>query len=198
MYKKQMTLQRIVCYLQLIASALVFVYSLGLMTDLYDNKLNYYAENIESPMIAGTEVYYHMQGFNQQFTKVGIILILLAVSSFVFQNHARRKYYIANYITVIANTVAAVAASVWAVNNIFTYKAQYLMIDFEELKEYAEMFGFGYTDSLFWFDVCPYVFGFLLVIAALNVINLIWKVSLMSAEKKLLAAGKEVQRDGNG
>lgn len=192
MYKKQMTLQRIVCYLQLIASALVFVYSLGLMTDLYDNKLNYYAENIESPMIAGTEVYYHMQGFNQQFTKVGIILILLAVSSFVFQNHARRKYYIANYITVIANTVAAVAASVWAVNNIFTYKAQYLMIDFEELKEYAEMFGFGYTDSLFWFDVCPYVFGFLLVITVFNVLNLIWKIVLMNAEKKLLAESKEV------
>ena len=192
MYKKQMTLQRIVCYLQLIASALVFVYSLGLMTDLYDNKLNYYAENIESPMIAGTEVYYHMQGFNQQFTKVGIILILLAVSSFVFRNHARRKYYIANYITVIANTVAAVAASVWATNNIFTYKAQYLMIDFEELKEYAEMFGFGYTDSLFWFDVCPYVFGFLLIITVFNVLNLIWKILLMNAEKKLLAESKEV------
>ncbi len=192
MYKKQMTLQRIVCFLLLIASALVFVYSLGLMTDLYDNKLNYYAENIESPMVAGTEVYYHMQGFNQQFTKAGIVLILLAVSQFVFQNHVRRKYYIANYITVAANTVAAAAVSVWACNNIFSYKAQYLQINFEELKEYAEMFGFGYTDSLFWFDVCPYVFGFLLVIAALNVINLIWKVSLMSAEKKLLAAGKEV------
>lgn len=192
MYKKQMTLQRIVCYLQLIASALVFVYSLGLITDLYDNKLNYYAENIESPMIAGTEVYYHMQGFNQQFTKAGIILILLAVSLFVFQNHARRKYYIANYITVIVNAVAAVAASVWASNNIFTYKAQYLMIDFEELKEYAEMFGFSYTDSLFWFDVCPYVFGFLLVITVFNVLNLVWKIVLMNTEKKLLAESKEV------
>ena len=192
MYKKQMTLQRIVCYLLLAASALVFVYSLGLMTDLYDNKLNYYAENIESPMIAGTEVYYHMQGFNQQFTKMGIVLILLAVSQFVFQNHARRKYYIANYITVAANTVVAVAASVWAVNNIFTYKAQYLQINFEELIEYAEMFGFTYTDSLFWFDVCPYVFGSLLVVSALNVINLIWKVMLMGAEKKLLAESKEV------
>ena len=192
MYKKQMTLQRIVCYLLLAASALVFVYSLGLMTDLYDNKLNYYAENIESPMIAGTEVYYHMQGFNQQFTKMGIVLILLAVSQFVFQNHARRKYYIANYITVAANTVVAVAASVWSVNNIFTYKAQYLQINFEELIEYAEMFGFTYTDSLFWFDVCPYVFGSLLVVSALNVINLIWKVMLMGAEKKLLAESKEV------
>ena len=95
MYKKQMILQRILCYAFILAATLVFVYSLGLMTDLYDNKLNYYAENIESPMVAGTEVYYHMQGFNQQFTKAGIVLILLAVSQFVFQNHVRRKYYIA-------------------------------------------------------------------------------------------------------
>ena len=36
MYKRQMTLQRVVCILALIASALLFVYSLGLMTDLYD------------------------------------------------------------------------------------------------------------------------------------------------------------------
>lgn len=186
MYKKQMTLQRIVCYLGLVAAALVFVYSLGLMTDLYDNNLGYYAENIENPMIAGTEVYYYMQGFNQQLTKMGIVLILLAVAQFVFQNHARRKYYIANYITVIANTAASVAVSVWAVNNIFNYKAQYLLINFEELKEYAEMFGFTYTDSLFWFDVCTFVFGFLLVITVINVINLIWKITLMKAEKKLL------------
>ena len=192
MYKKQMTLQRIVCYLGLVAAALVFVYSLGIMTDLYDNNLGYYAENIENPMVAGTEVYYYMQGFNQQFTTAGIVLILLAASQFVFQNHARRKYYIANYITVIANTVASVAVSVWAVNNIFYYKAQYLLINFEELKEYAEMFGFAFTDSLFWFDVCTFVMGFLLAVTFLNVMNLIWKVLLMKAEKKLLNEGKGV------
>ena len=37
MYKKQMTLQRITSYLLLAAAALVFVYSLGFMTDLYDS-----------------------------------------------------------------------------------------------------------------------------------------------------------------
>lgn len=192
MYKKQMILQRVVCYLNLIAAALVFVYSLGLVTDLYDNKLDYYAENLEKPMLAGAEVYYYIQEFNQNFTVVGIILILLAASQFLFRNHIRRKYYIANYITVCANAIAGVAASVWALNNIFTYKAQYLLIDFEELKKLADMFGFSYTESTFWFDVSSYVFGFLLLITALNVFNMIWKIVLMKAEKKLIEAGKEV------
>ena len=55
MYKKQMILQRIVCYVMLIAAALVFVYSLGIMTDMYDSKFAYYAEDIENPMVAGTK-----------------------------------------------------------------------------------------------------------------------------------------------
>jgi len=192
MYRKQMILQRIACYLVLGAAALAFIYSLGLVTDLYDNQFSFYAQSMKHPMVEGTQIYYNIQDFNRALTGAGLVLILLALSQFVAQNHVRRKYYIANYITVGFNAVAAVAVSVWALSNIFSYKAQYLQINFEELKEYAEMFGFGYTDSLFWFDVCPYIFGFLLVIAALNVINLIWKVSLMSAEKKLLAAGKEV------
>ena len=191
MYKKQMTLQRIVCFLLLIASALVFVYSLGLMTDLYDNKLNYYAENIESPMVAGTEVYYHMQGFNQQFTKAGIVLILLAVSQFVFQNHVRRKYYIANYITVAANTVAAAAVSVWACNNIFSYKAQYLAIDFDALAAEAAKYGFDWYYSTFWFDIAIAVFAILCIATVVNVVNLFLKRFLMKAEQQLITTGRE-------
>ena len=37
MYKRQMKLQKILCLLAIAASALVFIYSLGLMTDLYDS-----------------------------------------------------------------------------------------------------------------------------------------------------------------
>lgn len=192
MYKKQMILQRIVCYAFLIAAALVFVYSLGIMTDMYDSKFAYYAENIESPMVAGTEIYYVMQDFNKSLTSVGIVLILLAVTQFLFQNHTRRKYYIANYITVGVNTIAAVVASVWAFNNIFTYREQFLQVDFEALKKRAEMMEFYYTESTFWFDISIVVFGLLLVVAVVNVANLILKVVLMNAEKQLIEKGKEV------
>ncbi len=194
MYKKQMILQRIVCYAMLAAAALVFVYSLGIMTDMYECKFAYYAENYEKvpPKVAGTEIYYIMQGFNRDFTNVGIVLILLAAAQFLFQNHARRKYYIANYITIVVNTVATVAASVWAFDNIFDYREQYLQIDFAAMKERAEMMKFPYTESTFWFDISVYVLGFLLVATALNVINLVFKVVVMNAEKKLIKAGKEV------
>ena len=198
MYKKQMTLQRMVCYLVLIASALVFVYSLGLMTDLYENKLNYYAEDYylyeEDPanlMVQGAEIYYDMQEFNRSFTMAGIVLILLAAAQFVFQNHTRRKYYIANYIAVGANTVANVYVSCWALNNIFTYKERYLTtLDFESLKMWNDIFKFSYTESTFWFDISKAVFALLLVVTAINVLNLVWKVVLMSAEKKLIKEGK--------
>jgi len=192
MYKKQMILQRIVCMAVLIASALVFVYSLGLMTDLYDNKLNYYAEDYNNPMVAGSEIYYDMQGFNQALTIVGIVLILLAAAQFLFQNHVRRKYYIANYVTVGLNTVAAVAASAWGLIKVFTYKDQYLTeLDFEGLKAMSEIFKFSYTESTFWFDISIFVFGVLMVVTVANVINLLWKMSLMKAEQKLIEAGKE-------
>lgn len=193
MYKKQMILQRIVSYLVLGAAALVFLYSLGLMTDLFDSKFNFYAEDIENPMVAGTEIYYLMQDFNQQLTKVGIGLILLALTLFVFQNQNRRRYYIANYITVGLNTVAGILASVWALGNIFDYKEMYLQVDFETLKFFSEMLQFTYIESTFWFDASTVVFGILLFSVVLNVINLIWKVCLMSAEKKLVADGKVVE-----
>ena len=196
MYKKQMILQRVACYFLLAAAALVFIYSLGIMTDLYDMKLDYYAQDYYTveggqPMVQGTQVYYDMQEFNRTFTKVGIILILVALTQFVFQNHTRRKYYIANYITVIANTAVGIYASKWAIDNIFQYKAQFLEIDFETLKMFSEVFKFYYTESTFWFDVSKAVFAVLLVAVAINVINLIWKIILMRAEKKLLSAGKE-------
>ena len=193
MYKKQMILQRIVCYAMLVAAALVFIYSLGILTDMYECKFAYYAENYEKvpPKVAGTEIYYIMQEFNRELTSCGIVLILLAVTQFVFQNHARRKYYIANYITVVVNTVATVAASVWALGEIFTYREQYLKVDFAAMKERAEMMKFPYTESTFWFDISSVVFGFLLIVTVFNVINLIMKIVVMNAEKKLIEAGKE-------
>ncbi len=192
MYKKQMILQRIVCFVALAAGALVFLYSLGLMTDLYDNALYYYAEDIANPMVAGSEIYYHMQGFNQNLTTAGIALILLACTQFVAQNHARRKYYVANYITVAINTVASIGVSVWGLLNVMSYKAQYLTIDFETLATYSQLFGFSFTDSTFWFDVAWVVFGILILSAVVNVYNLVLKRNLMISEKKLLEESKEV------
>ncbi len=202
MYKKQMILQRIVCLIVLMAAALVFVYSLGLLTDMYEMKFDYHAERyykngmtedaLSKVKVAGTEIYYDMQVFNRELTMSGIVLILLAVSQFVFQNQNRRKYYIANYITVGANTVGAIYYSYWGLSNILSYKERYLKIDFAELyKLNVERYGFYYTESTFWFDAGKFVFGFLLVATAINVFNMAWKICLMKNEKKLAQTGKE-------
>ena len=84
MYKKQMTLQRVACLLSLAAAALVFIYSLGLVTDLHYNNFAYYAENLEKPKVEGSQLFYEIQPFNSQLTTAGIVLILSALLLFVF------------------------------------------------------------------------------------------------------------------
>lgn len=201
MYKKQMILQRLVCYIVLIAAALVFVYSLGLLTDMFEMKFEYHAERyykngmteeaLSKVKVPGSEIYYDMQQFNRELTGAGIVLILLAVSQFIFQNQNRRKYYIANYITVGANAVGAIYYSWWGLSNILLYKERYLKVDFAELQKLNERYGFAYTESTFWFDASKYVFGLVLVAMVLNLLNMVWKICLMNNEKKLVQIGKE-------
>lgn len=192
MYKKQMTLQRITSFILLAAAVLVFVYSLGIMTNLHDTLalVSTYAESSRN-YVKGATIFLEMQPFNRELTTAGIILILSAVALFVFRSNDRRKYYIANYITIGINAVANVAVSVWALINVFAYKAQYLQIDFEKLKTVAEKYDVLYNKSTFWFDASIVVFGFVFLATALSIANLVFKVILMRAEKKLIEEGKE-------
>lgn len=192
MYKKQMTLQRITSFILLAAAVLVFVYSLGIMTNLHDTLalVSTYAESSRN-YVKGATIFLEMQPFNRELTTAGIILILSAVALFVFRSNDRRKYYIANYITIGINAVANVAVSIWALISVFAYKAQYLQIDFEKLKTVAEKYDVLYNKSTFWFDASIAVFGFVFLATALSIANLVFKVILMRAEKKLIEEGKE-------
>jgi hypothetical protein len=187
-----MTLQRITSYLLLAAAALVFVYSLGIMTDLYDSL--YYISSIKETSknyVEGSMIYHEMQPFNRQLTAAGIVLILSALSLFVFRTHDRRKYYIANYITIGINALLNIAVSVWALINVFAYKAQFLTIDFELLFKVAKIYKRNATDSTFWFDISTVVFGILLFVTLLSLGNLVFKIIVMRAERKLIEEGKE-------
>lgn len=192
MYKKQMTLQRITSYILLAAAVLVFVYSLGIMTDLYDSLYlaSSYKEGHRN-YVEGASIYLEMQPFNRELTTAGIILIISAVALFVFRSNDRRKYYIANYITIGVNAVANIAVSIWALINVFAYKAQFLLVDFEKLAKIAKTYKINYTESTFWFDASAVVFGFVFLATALSIVNLVWKIILMRAEKKLIEEGKE-------
>lgn len=193
MYKKQLTFEKIVCLLAVIAGAAVFIYSLGIMTDLYDclysTMMN--PNNLTQTDVPGSIVYYDMQDFNGLLTKAGIVLILLGCLLFITNTHVRRKYYIGNYVATALNVIAGIGVSVWAHLQIEAYKAQFLQVDFEALKKHAELWKTAYTESTVWFDLHYGVFALVIISAVLLVVNMIWKIRLMKEEAQLLAAGKE-------
>ena len=198
MYSKQMTFQKIVCVLALIASALVFVYSLGISTDLYDalaRTILYPDYDLDYTSVEGSRVYYDMYEFNSAFTKVAIGLILVTLILFITNTHSRRKYYIGNYIAAGLSVAANIAMSVWCIPQIMDYKSQYQNnVDFEALKAFSEDWGTLYIgpEDTFWFDVSYFVFGLLLLTSCLLVINVILKVIVMKAEKSAIGSRKEV------
>lgn len=192
-----MLMQRIVCMMTLIASALVFVSSLGLSTDLYDalSKTILYPDyDLDYTSVTGSRVYYDMFGFNSDFTRVGIALILVNLILFLTNTHSRRKYYIGNYIATGLSFAAAVGVSIWCLPQIASYKSQFRNnVNFEELQAFSKDWGTLYIgpDDTFWFDICFVVFGILLLSAVLLVLNCVFKVMVMKAEERALGSGKE-------
>ena len=192
MYRKQLTLQKILCFAAIVAGALVFLYALGLMTDMYDSL--YYTmmdpSNPDDTWVPGSQIYYHMQPFNRQLLNVSIGLILLSCLLFITGTHSRRRYYVGNVISTALFAGAGVAASVWIHGEIESFRAEYLQISFADLEFFADMMGTAYIESTFWFDIHWAVCGLVVLVAALLLINLALKFSLMRAEKKLIDEGR--------
>ena len=192
MYKKQMVFQKILCLFHLISGGLIFFYSLGIMTDLFDSLYSTMRKkDLTQTTVPGSYVYYEMQGFNQLFLKLAIGLILVALVLFLTNTNVRRKYYIGNYVAIVLNVAYGVGFSVWAHLQIEFYKAKFLQIDFAALKEHAETWDTLYTESTFWFDLHYFLFGIVLLLDVLLVVNLFWKRSLMKGERELIGKGKE-------
>ncbi len=191
MYKRQVSLQRILCLAAIAVSALVFVYSLGLVTDLYD-ALYLTMRNpndLTDTSVSGSLLYYQIQGFNQQLMLAGIGMILLALLLMLTNTHVRRRYYIGNFISIGLYVIAAIGVSVWGHTQIEAYKAAFKQIDFAALAEHAASWKTLVltADDTFWFDVHYVIFGLLILVAVLLVANLVWKLSLMRQEAALVA-----------
>ncbi len=192
MYKKQMVFQKILCLITLISGGIVFLYSLGIMTDLFDSLYSTMRKkDLTQTTVPGSYLYYEMQGFNQLFVKLAIGLILVTLLLFITNTNTRRKYYVGNYVAIALNAIYGIGFTIWAHMQIEFYKAKFLQIDFVALKEHAETWDTLYTDSTFWFDVHYLVFGIVLVLELLLILNLFWKRSLMKEEASLIGKGKE-------
>ena len=206
MYKKQMTAQKVICLLSIIASVVCFVYSLGLMTDLYDSLYpvtDRYVKMAQKTLYkdipkgepypeTGFSIYYDMQPFNDDLLLVSIGLILLSVLLFVTNTSSRRKYYVGNYIAVGLNVVANVATAIWAHIQITAFRAALTKVDVNVLEWVLGKLNKENTLSTFWFDAHYFVFALTLVVSVLLILNVIWKICMMSAEKKLIKEGKAV------
>lgn len=200
MYKKQLTLQKVVCFAMLAMAALLFLYTLGILTDIYDTLYFTMSDpndiyNVEDGLtkVSGAWIYYEMQPFNGNFTNLSIGLILVTLVLFATGTHSRRKYYIGNYIAVGLSTLANIAFTVWSLINITKFRAEYLKVDFEALKSFWERRNKPdvFTDSTFWFDIGYVLFGILLLINVVLIVNTIWKVKLMEEEKSRIGMGKD-------
>lgn len=187
-----MKFQKILCLISVIVGGLVFLYSLGIITDLYDS-LYFTMRNADPSkvVVPGSYVYYEIQDFNKLFVRLAIVLILIAALLFITSTHVRRRYYIANYISVGLYTIYSIAFTVWAHIQIEFYKAKFLQIDFVKLKEYSEEWKTYYTESTFWFDIHYLVLGLLLLTAILHIVNFCFKLQLMKEEQRIIEEGKE-------
>ncbi len=192
MYKKQLTVQRVLCLAAIVVSVVLFLYSLGIMTDLYDALYDTMRNpnDLYQTDVPGSIVYYNMQEFNQYFLIYSIGLILLACLLFVTNTHSRRKYYIGNFVSIGLFAAASVYITIFGHSYIEIFKAQFLQVDFAALKEHAEMWGTLYTESTFWFDIHYAVFGLMLLVSVLLIANAVWKVLLMKEESKLIEEGR--------
>lgn len=195
MYKKQLTAQKFLCLAAIIVSAIVFLYALGIMTDLYDSLYDTMRNpnNVFQTDVAGSVVYYNMQEFNKVFLNYSIVMILLAVLLFITNTHVRRRYYIGNYISIALYLAFGIYISIFGHTYIEIFKAQFLQVDFAALKEHAELWGTLYTESTFWFDVHYFVFGLLILMGILLVCNAVWKFRLMKEEAALIEEGRRAQ-----
>lgn len=189
MYKKQVSLQKILCFIAVGVSAAIFIYSLGIITDLYDALYSTMRNpnDLFQTSVPGSFVYYEMQGFNQSFLMYSIGMILLALLLFITNTHVRRKYYIGNYVASGAWAAAGIGGAIWAHGQIEYFKAKFLQVDFAALKEHSTIFKSAYTESTFWFDVHYLIFALVILVAVLLIANVCWKISLMKQEAALLA-----------
>ncbi|MBQ4074261.1 MAG: hypothetical protein IJD39_03575 [Clostridia bacterium] len=195
MYKKQLTWQKILCFAALAACGILFLYSLGLSTDLFDGL--FYALPEEHKLatskvnVPGAEIFYNIQPFNRQLLNNSIILLLIGCLLFITNTHSRRRYYISNAISTFGFAAGGVVISLWGHQQVSAFKQQFLQIDFAAYQKYATRRRKTYIDSTFWFDAHYLVFALLLLVCAALVFNFFWKLHLMKAEKQLIAAGKE-------
>ncbi len=194
MYKKQLSIQKFICLLCVIATAVTFIYALGIMTDIYDALSSAINLDYGEVYVEGAMLYHNMQPFNKWFVSMSIVSILTACVLYLTNTHTRRRYYIGNYVSIALFSGFSVYLNLEAARQIAYFKNEFLTtVDFEGLKMHAEMYKTLYLgpEDTFFFDLHTFTAGLTILAVVLLIANMIWKILLMRSEKKLIEAGKE-------
>lgn len=193
MYKKQLTFQKIACLLAVVAAGVCFVYSLGVMTDLYDSLYTTMMNpaDLTQTFVPGSIIYYDMQGFNKTLLGISIGMLLVSALLYLTNTQVRRKYYIGNYVATALYAGLSLGVCVWLHGQISAYKQQFLTtVDFAALESFAKMWKSTFTDSTFWFDAHYFVMAMFGLAIAAVVGNVVWKVVLVRNENRLIEEDK--------
>lgn len=182
MFKPQMKFQKILFLVLLALAGVTFVYSLGIMTDLYGL---YQTQALGG--VPGAEIFYDMQTYNHNMVIIAIVLILVSTLPFITASNVRRKYYIGNTVATYVQAAAFVGAAVYLIINSLKYRAQFLnTVDFDFYQMMAETMNFMYSKSTFFFDFGIVLALLLIAGAAAAVYNLTWKNKLVKQEDAIL------------
>lgn len=196
-----MKFQKILCLVTLVVAALTFVYALSFFSTglaelrYYTTKYGGSIEGVYNPINAD-KVYDYAQGLNDILLIMSIIFIVLAVTQYIAATNTRRKYYITNYISIGAIVLFAVVFAILALVMVSQCFNMYLndinWSRYRALHKIEDALGFGlmypyYSDSKLMFILGYVVFLLVILAAAAQVYNLIWKIKLMKGEKELLA-----------
>ena len=185
MQQQQRFFQKALVFASLCVSALVFIYALGFVTDLYS--LSFHADATSTLFyVEGAELFYAVQPFNKELLRLAIALILLSVLLFATLTHSRRLYYVSNYVSSLLFAGFAGYVGVLNLVNVLYVKQKYLALDFARMQEISDKLKMRFVQSTFMLDAGIVLSCALLLLALCMVVNLIWKTVWMRREKRLM------------
>jgi len=186
MFKIQMKFQKILPIIVLFFGALFFIYSIGLMTDLYPLVLAKVYGGV-----TGVEFFDEVQPYNKELVKYSIITLVAMLIPFVFATNTRRKYYIDNYISSAIEVGVLIFSSIFLINKTHYYRTRFItVVDIEAYIAKCEKKGWRFSGTTIWFDLGYLIATLLLLAVVLIILNYVWKAILVSKENKMLK-GKE-------
>lgn len=108
-------LQKIVFIGMLILSAMYFVFTLGISTNVA----------LGSSRVA--DLYEHSQIVNKQLFPLGVWMVVLAGLSYILGNHKNVNFFIPNFITAISSAILSISVSVLTIIKVLPLKEEFIL-----------------------------------------------------------------------